>query len=72
MKQIRFFIVPANVEIGRLEDVSQFIADQVYDGMKVQFGGQALLDGIDKLQLGHTFLLGFEEALRFIEEARVF
>ena len=44
-----------------LEHLAQLVAHQVDDGLEVQLGGQALLDAVDDLQLGHAFLLGLEE-----------
>ena len=63
MNQISFFIIPADIKIACIEHLPQLVADQIHDGLKVQFGGESLLNGVDDLQLGNPLLLGFEKAL---------
>ena len=62
MNQAGFFIIPANAKVTRVKHFTQFIADQIDDGLKIQLRGQPLLDRVDDLQLRNTFLFGFEEA----------
>ena len=38
---------------------------------KSSFGGHALLDAVDDRELGGALLLGLEQALRLVEQARV-
>ena len=49
-----FFIVPGDVAILCIENCTQFVANQIYNGLEVQLGGKSLLDGVDDLQLGFT------------------
>ncbi len=59
--KVGFGVIPTDHQVGRVKDGTQFIADQVDDRLKVQLGSQTALDGINDLQLGDTFLLGFKE-----------
>ena len=72
MKQVGFFIVPANTKIRRVEHFAQLISHQIHNGLEVQLGGESLLNGVDDLQLGDAFLLGFEEALGLVKETGIF
>ena len=71
MKQICFFIIPTDTEIWCVEHLPQLITDQIDNGLKIQLGGETLLNGVDDLQLGDALLLGFEETLGLIEETGV-
>ncbi len=35
-----------------MEHFTQFIADQIYNGLEIQLGGESLLNGVDDLQFG--------------------
>ena len=54
-----------------MQHLAQLVADQVDDGLEVQLGGQSLLDGVDDLQLSHTFLFGLEQAGVFDGHAHI-
>ena len=63
MHEIGFFIVPGNAKITSIDEhLAQLIADQIYNGLEIQLGGESLLDGVDDLQLGDAFLLRFKES----------
>ena len=71
VKQIRLFVVPADAKVRRGEDFPELVADEVDDVLEIQFGGEPLLDRIDDPELGGALLLGLEQALRLVEQARV-
>jgi hypothetical protein len=54
--QAGFGIEPANADIAGLEYLAQFVADQIHNRLKIEFGGETLLDGVDDLQF--SFVLG--------------
>ena len=64
-------IVQGNERDLGVEDVADFFADEIEDGLHVELGGQALLHAVDQRELG-VALFGFlEQALGLIEEAGI-
>ena len=49
------------------EYFADLVADQIVDGLHLQFRRQAFLDAVDDRQLGGALLLGLEQALRLVE-----
>ena len=60
-------VVPADADLACVEHLAQFIADQIDDGLEVQFGGQPLLDAVDDRQFGGA-VFGDCSGVGFVEE----
>jgi hypothetical protein len=52
INEIGFLVIPSDAEVGRVKHFAQLIAHQIHNRLKVQLGGEALLDGVDDLQFG--------------------
>ena len=65
-------LVPADTDVAGMEHITDLVADQIDDDLEVELLGHALLDAIDDGQLRSALLLGLEQTLRLVEEARVF
>ena len=65
-------VIPANGHALRVEDIADRIANQVNDGAEVEFCRQSLLHVVNDGKFRGALLGLFEQALGFIEEARVF
>ncbi len=67
----RFGIEPANADVLGPQDLAQLVADQIDDGLEVEFRGHAFLNPVDHRQF-RCALLGFlQQALRLVEEAGI-
>src|SRR5437868_3801306 len=60
-----------DADVVGIEDVAELCADEVDDRLQSQLGSEALLDAVDHRQLCGALLLGLEQPLRLVEEARV-
>ncbi len=73
--EIGLIIVPIYNEIGSVKDLTQLVSDHIDNGLKVQFGSQSLLDGVDDLQFADALLqlLGslFDLALEFFQQTGI-
>src|SRR5581483_3999158 len=70
--EIGLGVVGHNKERLRVEQVADFIADQIENRLKVELGRQALLDAVNNRQFRRALLLRLKKALGFIEQARIF
>ncbi len=66
------FVEPADPDLSCLQYFAQLVADEVDDRLEVQLGGDALLDAVDDCELGGALLGLLQQALRFVEQPRVF
>jgi len=64
-------IVDADAQVRLIEDLADLVADGIVDALHVELGGERLLHAGDDRQLRGALLLGLEQALRLVEEARV-
>ena len=71
MKQLSLRVVPAVANVTRLEDLAQFVANQVDDRLEVELGGHALLNAVDHRQLGGALFGFLEQPLRLVEETSI-
>ena len=64
-------IEPADSDVFGAQHLAQLVADQVDDGLEVEFGRDALLNGVDDRQFGGALLRFLQQPLRLVEQARV-
>ena len=64
-------IVPADADVAGLEHLAQLVADQIDDRLEIELRGHPLLDAVDHRELGGALLGFLQQALRFVEQARV-
>ncbi len=69
--QVGLRIVDADAQVRLIEDLADLVADGVVDALHVELGGQRLLHARDDGELGRALLLGLEQPLRLVEQARV-
>ena len=55
----------------RIEHALDLVADQIEDGLHIQFGCQAFLHTVDDRKFGGALFGFFEQALGLIEEAGI-
>ncbi len=70
VNQVRFGVHPRNANVAGVEHFAQFVADEVDDGLEVEFGRHAFLDAVDHGQFRCAPLGLLQEPLRFVEQAR--
>jgi hypothetical protein len=68
----RLRVVDSDAHVGLVEDLADLVADRVVDPLHVELGGERLLHAGDDRELGRALLLGLEQALGLVEQARVF
>ena len=59
------------VDVARVEDLGDLVADEVDDRLEVELGREALLDAVDDRELGIALLGLLEQPLRLVEQPRV-
>ncbi len=69
--KLRLRIVDPDSHVGVVEDLADLVADRVVDSLHVELGGERMLNARDDRELGRALLLGLEQPLRLVEEARV-
>ena len=57
----------ADADVLGAQDLAQFVADQVDDGLEVEFRRHALLDAVDHGHFGRALLGLLEQPLRLVE-----
>ena len=72
MHHSRFGVVDTYAYVRHVEDIADLVADRVIDALDVELGGQRRLHAVDDRELRIALLALLEEALRFVEETRVF
>ena len=60
------------LDVRLIEDLADLVADRVVDALHVELGGERLLHAVDDRELGRALLALLEQALRLVEQARVF
>ena len=70
--EVGLVVVPADADLLGAEHFAQLVADEVDDGLEVELRRHAFLDAVDHRQLGGATLGLLEQALRLVEQARVF
>ena len=72
MHHLRFRVVDADAYVCLVEDLADLVADRVVDALDVELGGERLLHAVDDRELGGALLGLLEQALRLVEQPRVF
>src|SRR5581483_1922161 len=72
LQEIGLGVVGGNVHYLRVENLANFVADEIINRLHVKLGGETLLDAVDDSEFGGALFGLFEQALGLVKEASIF